>query len=219
MLPRTDRSSQFCRPGCQISWFTDMSKINCVLLDGQQAVRLIDRLLDRSQQPKLNDLQSTIVLETWEGSTYRSIADSRSYDLDYIKQIAAKLWKLLSHLLGENICKSNIMSVLERYQSSIEIAEYDDSEPAIDLRLVETWMISDRMTTVAFLRSDVDRKPPQMLKLDLQAQSKIESLIWQNLNEQIASSNVFMNEILATIATKSLDQNSVNCLIVNCYFG
>jgi hypothetical protein len=192
-----------------------MSKITGVLLDGQQAVRLIDRLLDRSQQSKLNDLQSTIVLETWSGNTYRSIANRLSYDLDYIKQIAAKLWKLLSLLLGENICKSNIRSVLERYQASIDIGEYD--APARDLQSLASWMISDRMTTVAFLHSDVNHQLSQIFNLDLQAQGKIESLIWQNLHEP-TTSNIFMNELLAAIAIKSLDQNPVNCLIVNCYF-
>jgi hypothetical protein len=214
MLPRADRSSQFCRPGSQISWLTDMSKITCVLLDGQQAVRLIDRLLDRSQQPKLNNLQSTIVLETWSGRTYKSIADRLSYDLDYIKQIAAKLWKLLSPLLGENICKSNIQSVLARYQESIDSAEYDDPQ---DLPSLASWMISDRITTVAFLRSGVKHQPAQVFKIDLQAQGKIESLIWQNLHEP-TTSKVFINELLAAISIKSLDQNPVNCLIVNCYF-
>jgi hypothetical protein len=183
---------------------------------GQQAVRLIDRLLARSQQPKLNDLQSMIVLETWIGSPYRSISDRTSYDLDYIKQIAAKLWKLLSPLLGDNICKSNIQSALERYQESINTAEHRDSE--IEIQSLETWMISDRMTTVTFLRSDLNHQPTQVQKLDLQAQNRIESLIWQNL-DQPKTSSLLMNEILATISIKSFGQNPINCLIVNCYFN
>ena len=92
-------------------------------MTGQQAIRSIDRLLDRSEHRKLNDLESTIVLQIWEGSTYRSISTSCSYDLDYIKQIAARLWKLFSKLLGENICKSNIRSVLERYSDEIPFVQ------------------------------------------------------------------------------------------------
>jgi hypothetical protein len=182
---------------------------------GQQAVRLIDRLLARSQQPKLNDLQSMIVLETWIGSPYRSISDQTSYDLDYIKQIAAKLWKLLSPLLEDNICKSNIKSALERYQESINMPEHSDSE--IDVQSLETWMISDRLTTLTCWRSDLNQQPNHPLKLDSQAQDKIESLIWQNLSKPDAS-NVLMNEILAAITIKNLDQSPINCLIVNCYF-
>ena len=196
-----------------------MSKITCVLRNGQQAVRFIDRLLDRSQQPKLNDLQSTIVLETWVGSSYRSIADRLSYDLDYIKQIAARLWKLLSHLLGETICKSNIKSVLERCQESIQCDHCDDTNDGakINLQQIETWMISDHLTTVAFLYSDKNVNTFQSLKLDLQAQNEIESLLWSNLNK-LATPNMLMNEILSVLTVRTTDANSVNCLIVNCYF-
>jgi hypothetical protein len=188
-------------------------------MTGQQAVKLIDRLLDRSQQPKLNDLQSTIVLATWQGSTYRSIADRLSYDLDYIKQIAARLWKSLSSLLDETICKSNIRSVLERCQESIPIADWDNlsNGTAMEIQTIEAWMISDRMTTVAFLCSGENPITTQSLKLDLQSQGEIQSLIWQNLHKPITP-NVLMNEILSVLTVGHPAQNSVNCLIVNCYF-
>jgi hypothetical protein len=196
-----------------------MSKITCVLLDGEQAVRLLDRLLSRSQQPKLNDLQSTIVLETWAGSTYRSIADLLSYDIDYIKQIAARLWKSCSQLLGENICKSNIKSVLERYQESNQSSDENGSNDNIeaDLQTIDTWMIGDRMTTMAVSCDRDNNQKPGSLKLDLQVQSEIESLIWQNLRQPV-NPNIFMDEILAALTLRYPTKNSVNCLIVNCYF-
>jgi hypothetical protein len=127
-------------------------------MTGEQAVRLIDRFLSQAQHQKLNDLQSTIVLQTWDGNTYRSIADRLSYDLDYIKQIAARLWKLLSNLLGENICKSNIKSVLKRQQTSMQISDWRESIGLTradgaeqELQTIKTWMISDRMIMVVFL--------------------------------------------------------------------
>jgi hypothetical protein len=201
-------------------------------MNGQQAVILIDRLLDRSQAQKLNDIQSTIVLQTWEGNTYRSIADRLSYDLDYIKQIAARLWKSLSGLLGETICKSNIRSVLERCQESIPIADRrepllgkrycgnnfaDCNDTAIELPTAETWMISDRMTTIAFLYSGKNTTMPQSLKLDLQAQGEIQSLIWQNLHDPVTP-NILINEILSVLTVRNSLETAVNCLIVNCYF-
>jgi hypothetical protein len=214
-----------------------MSKITCVLLNGQQAVRLIDRLLARSQQPKLNDLQSTIVLATWDGHTYRSIADRLSYDLDYIKQIAARLWKLLSRLLDENVCKGNIKSVLERCQGSIPLETRNTADErelnleqnrsdgdlfhgdrsALGLQMTETWMISDRITTVAFLATGEHANTFQSRQIDLQVQSKIESLIWQNLHQSVTP-NVLINELLSALMVKMPDKSSINCLIVNCYF-
>jgi hypothetical protein len=124
-------------------------------MNAQQAVKSIDRLLDRSHHRKLNDLESTIVLQIWEDSTYKSIADLLSYEPDYIKQVAARLWKLLSKLLGEDICKGNIRSALERYQSSIAIvSNYAPAEIGLDallrtdLKVSETLMISDRRQSI-----------------------------------------------------------------------
>jgi hypothetical protein len=165
-------------------------------MTGEQAVRLIDRFLAQAQQQKLNDLQSTIMLQIWEGNTYRSISDRLSYDLDYIKQIAARLWKLLSKLLGENICKSNIKSVLKRQQASMKIADWRESIELTradgaeqELPTITTLMISDRMTTIAFSYSTETTKITQSLKLDLlHGQGEIESLIF-NLAKFTSSSS------------------------------
>ena len=215
------------------------------MMTGQQAIRSIDRLLDRSQHRKLNDLESTIVLHIWEGSTYRSIASHCSYDLDYIKQIAARLWKLLSKLLGENICKSNIKSVLERcHESRLStnlrpwlVADREtarllsngsdrdrDNTANTDLDAIQTWMISDRHTTIAFL-STATNQTSRSMKIDApasklcqqQIQSEIQSLIWQNLSEPV-NPNILINEILSVLKVKNPAENTINCLIVNCYF-
>jgi hypothetical protein len=207
---------------------------------GQQAVRLIDRLLAQAQQPQLNDLQSTIVLETWEGNTYRSIADRLLYDLDYIKQIAARLWKLLSKLLGEDICKNNIKSVLERCQVSIPILPdwrepmpvlsgladdvSNDNRTETDLQSIATWMISDRVTTIAFFSSAATTKTSPSIKLDFQQdrlhhikiQAKIQSLISQSLDDPVIQ-NSLVNEILSVLMVQNSAENSINCLIINCY--
>jgi predicted enzyme involved in methoxymalonyl-ACP biosynthesis len=193
-----------------------MSKITCVHLDGEQAVRSIDRLLSRAKQQHLNDLQSTIVLETWAGSTYRSIADRLSYDIDYIKQTAARLWKSCSRLLGENICKSNFKSALARYQESVQPSNWDDLNEEIktDLQTIETWMISDRMTIMSISRTGNYQKL-ESSKIDPQAQSEIESLICQNLYSPV-NPIVFVNEVVATL-TLNNPENPINCLIINCY--
>jgi hypothetical protein len=195
-----------------------MSKITCVLLDGKQAVRLIDRLRSQSQQPKLNDLQSTIVVETWAGNTYRSIADRLSYDIDYIKQIAAKLWRSCSQLLGENICKSNLKSVLERHHESMHPSIGDElsEELEANLQTIETWMIRDQITTMSISCTGDDHQKSESAKIDLQSQQELESLIYKNLYQPV-NPNIFINQVLAALATRNSAKNSINCLIVNCY--
>jgi hypothetical protein len=196
-------------------------------MNGQQALRAIDRLLDRKQQPRLNDIQSTILEQAWAGDTYKSIADRLSYDLDYIKQVAARLWKLLSKLLGEDICKSNIKSVLGRYEESMALLEYlpqrvanlpDRSDgSALKLQSLETYMVSDRyQLTIAFLCSSETSLIPQSPPIDLQIQTKIESLLCQNLHDPL-NSEVLIHEIYSILPVVNLGKNSINCLIINCY--
>ena len=52
-----------------------------------------------------------------EGHTYQKIAQNIGYDADYIKDVGHKLWKYLSQLLGENVSKKNLCSMLNKYQS------------------------------------------------------------------------------------------------------
>jgi hypothetical protein len=60
-------------------------------MNGEDAVKLIDRVLIQSQQRQLNDLESAVLIQTWSGSSYSEIADRVGYEVDYIKHIAARL--------------------------------------------------------------------------------------------------------------------------------
>jgi hypothetical protein len=200
-------------------------------MDGQQAVKLIDRLLEQDQQRKLNDLESIVMLHIWEGMTYQKIADQLSYELDYIKQVACRMWKVLSKLLGESISKINIKSVLERHQESTPISEHLLSAeplnkpnfhdkiplPETSVKALETWVISDRCQSIAFFDAEKNNESPHTLSLNQQAQSQIESLIWQSLNQPITP-DMLVNEILSALSMNNSEANPINCLIVNCYF-
>lgn len=196
-------------------------------MNGQQAVRLIDQFLEQYQQRKLNDLESIVMLHIWEGTTYQKIADQLSYDLDYIKQVASRLWKMLSKLLGESINKTNIKSALERYQESTPISDHQLSAKPLNnsdfhnketsFKALETWVISDRCQSIAFFESEKNNESPHALSLNQEAQRKIESLIWQSLNQPIAP-DMLVNKILSALNISNSEENPINCLIVNCYF-
>ncbi len=196
-------------------------------MNGQQAVRLIDRLLDQKQHRKLNDLESIVMLHIWEGKTYQKIADQLSYELDYIKQVACRLWRSFSELLGESISKTNIKSVLERYQELIPVLDHQVfSEPTnishfyereTSIKSLETWVISDRCQSVAFFDSGKTNKTLHSLQLNQQVQGKIESLLWQSSHQPITP-DMLVNEILSTLTVSSPEDYPINCLIVNCYF-
>ncbi len=213
-------------------------------MDAQQAVSFIDRLLDREQQRKLNDLESTIVLQIWAGSTYKSISSRLSYETDYIKHVAAKLWRLLSRLLGESVCKGNIKSVLERYQSSVSVGSWHEQidsdfgdRTVPDLQFSGTWTISDRCHSIVFFESGVSTRSAQLMAIDAlrnplsikdrsqnyQASSpqrnlqiEIQSSILQSLDVSM-DSKVFTNNIFSILKEMDTKENAINCLIINYY--
>lgn len=61
----------------------------------------------------LDSLQKCILEEVWQGAKYPEIAEKCNRSEDHIKQVARKLWKILSELLGEDVKKSNARSILE----------------------------------------------------------------------------------------------------------
>ncbi|QKQ73207.1 hypothetical protein [Nostoc sp. TCL240-02] len=46
-----------------------------------------------------------VLLESWLGHTYAEIAEQISYKHDYIKQVGSQLWRSLSQVIGEEVCK------------------------------------------------------------------------------------------------------------------
>jgi hypothetical protein len=57
-----------------------------------------------------------IFRQCWEGRrSYKEIAQIYSYDDEYIKYIAGKLWKLLSKAFDDNVKRNNLKSVVNGY--------------------------------------------------------------------------------------------------------
>ena len=76
-----------------------------------RALALVELALGDRQ---LSNAQEVIFTESWSGRTYAEIAGQYSYDNDYIRDVGAQLWQLLSQALGEKITKRNFKAVLGR---------------------------------------------------------------------------------------------------------
>lgn len=65
----------------------------------------------------LTDLESALIIASWKGLAYQEIKgyDGKFYNVDYLKSVGAKLWKVLSDSLGERVHKQNFKKALERY--------------------------------------------------------------------------------------------------------
>jgi hypothetical protein len=99
---------------------------------GEHACELVNRLLVAANQPQLNDLQTAIFLQVWQGNTSQAIADQLGYRVDYINQVAARLWKTLATCLGQPVSRKNIKAVLQSYAAAHPFAQPTTTQAAVD---------------------------------------------------------------------------------------
>lgn len=59
-------------------------------------------------------IEQSILEGIWLGQKYTEIAKNHNFSYDHVKKQAWELWKVLSDVLGEDVKKSNVRSVLER---------------------------------------------------------------------------------------------------------
>ncbi|MEB3278176.1 MAG: NB-ARC domain-containing protein [Lyngbya sp.] len=79
----------------------------------QEALRWTDELIFARTGKRLDSLQRAILEGAWDGQGYKDIADKYHCSGDHVKKSASELWKLLSDLLGENVKKKNVRSLVE----------------------------------------------------------------------------------------------------------
>jgi hypothetical protein len=59
-----------------------------------------------------------VLEKSWEGLSYRAIADQYVYEEGYIKDTGSGLWKLLSEAIRQRVTKQNIRGVLYQLQQN-----------------------------------------------------------------------------------------------------
>lgn len=85
-------------------------------MDVKKVLKLADDMVFAKTGEHLDDLQKAILLGVWEGQKYSQIAETSYCSEGHIRNIASKLWKRLSNVLGEEVTQSNLRSALERQQ-------------------------------------------------------------------------------------------------------
>lgn len=201
-------------------------------MKGQEAIALIDHLLQSAnKKQKLNDIQSRIFLETWEGHSYQEIADRLLYEHDYIKKVGSHLWRNLSQIIGEKISKQNLQAVLRRYQHCsagiLHASEADSSTQdwgeAIDvsqfynrqqeLETLETWISGNSTRLIGIFGLGGIGKTSLSVKLAQQIQSQFEFVIWRSL-QQAPQLDVILSNILPILTNSSTtNNNSIDALM------
>ncbi|BAZ22805.1 hypothetical protein NIES4073_36920 [Kalymmatonema gypsitolerans NIES-4073] len=69
----------------------------------------------------LNDAEQLVLQGTLANQTYEQIAASADYSVPDLKNVAIKLWEVLSEVFGEKVTKRNLQSVLGRWAASRQL--------------------------------------------------------------------------------------------------
>lgn len=87
-------------------------------MDIEEVLKWTDEEILAKTGKHLDSLQKSILEGVWQHQNYEEIAKNNHRSYDHVKKEAWKLWKLLSHLIGEDVKKSNVCSLLEQAELS-----------------------------------------------------------------------------------------------------
>lgn len=87
-------------------------------MDFQEVLKWTDEQIFAKTGEHLDSLQATILQGTWQGQKYPEIAENYKCSEIHVKKKAAKLWHMLSEVLGEDIHKLNFRAIAERFHIS-----------------------------------------------------------------------------------------------------
>lgn len=79
----------------------------------QEALQWTDNLIFASTGKHLDSLQRAILEGVWNGKEYQDISEEYHCSKDHVRKSASDLWKLLSDMLGEDVKKKNVRSLIE----------------------------------------------------------------------------------------------------------
>ncbi len=178
-------------------------------MNGQEALRIVNRLLEQNCCRSLKTLQTQIVLQVWDRNSYQQIGRELGYEPEYVKQVAAQLWRLLSELVGKKVCKSNLCSMLENYQRSLTITDWGEANLGsrgyandvslfygrqAELETLEDWIIGSRCRLVGIFGWGGIGKTTLSVKLAQRLESQFEYVVWRSLRHA-----PILNDLLAEL--------------------
>jgi WD40 repeat protein len=136
----------------------------------------------------------TVLESTLAGDSYPTLADRSTYTVEYIREVGARLWQLLTQALGEPVNKKNIRSVLQRYQQSLAVValerQYFWGESidvsifygrAKELKTLSKWITKDRCRLIEILAMGGMGKTAVAVKLAQQVSTEFDFVVWRSL--------------------------------------
>lgn len=84
-------------------------------MNAEESLPIIKQILLNSKKRTLNNTEVAIITGVLNGYTYKQIAAHTGYTDSHIRNVAAELWRLLSHVLDMEITKSNFHAQMLDY--------------------------------------------------------------------------------------------------------
>jgi hypothetical protein len=105
-------------------------------MDVDAALEFTDDLACAKTGERLNDLQRAIFRGTWQGKSYKQIYQDCRNRCEFAhleRNVAPKLWKLLSDVLGEKVTKTHLQGAVERaWQKRSHSAEFPQPQESAE---------------------------------------------------------------------------------------
>ncbi|WP_373544370.1 NB-ARC domain-containing protein [Chamaesiphon sp.] len=188
-------------------------------MTGQEALRIVDRLLEQHQRGSLNTLQAEIVSKVWNRDSYQEIGRALGYDPEYIKQVASQLWRSLSAIVGAKVSKGNLCAILQRYRTSLTITNWGEAIDVChfygrvtELERLEQWIVDSRCRVVGVFGWGGIGKTALSVRLAQQLESQFECVVWRSLRQAIEPKDL-LDEILPILIGAEVQESSIDLLM------
>jgi hypothetical protein len=164
---------------------------------------------------KLSDLQQEILKGSWEGRSYKCIANSCGYQLQYVKDVGYRLWHLLSESCGEIITKKNfpvkIESIINASVKTINKNQDWADAPDIsiffgrnkDLVTLKQWITQDSCRLVGVMGMGGMGKTQLSVKLGKEIEDSFEYIIWRSLRNPLPITD-FLTDLINFFTNKKI---------------
>ncbi len=126
----------------------------------EEALQLIEALLQAKTGKQLTSLEKEILKAAWDNETYHSVAESLYLTIGHIKDLASLLWQRLSDTCGEKITKNNFRRVVRSLggtpTSPAETITENDTEENLDPK-GNILIVDDLIENLHFLRKVLNK--------------------------------------------------------------
>jgi len=95
-------------------WYSNHTYLTIPPMDSPQILQFVDEAVYTNTGKRLNNLQRRIIAGILNRQRYADVAETYGYSSQHVKKASHELLQMLSEVLGEQVKKSNLESVLER---------------------------------------------------------------------------------------------------------